>query len=230
MEKTLLQALSKILIIILACLILPFYIYPELDIKLVSLFTDGYHFIYAKNPIVIFVYKIIPLITKIYAFGLISVAVYYAIIKRCPKKASLIISTLIILSLGSGIIVNSILKNNWGRARPAQILEFGGNKDFTSVFIISDQCSTNCSFTSGHAAAGFNFITLSYFFALPLNSIIYVTSFLLGLAVGIVRVMQGGHFPSDVLCSGLIVIFTNYLVHKYLYVKIEKVFAKILTK
>jgi len=224
------DSINKLLIIAALLAVIPFYFIKSLDIKIVKLFTSGDEFIYAKNALVIYIYKLIPELTKIYVLALISAGLFYGIIKRCPKKLSLILSTLIILSLGSGLIVNSLLKNNWGRARPTQIIEFGGDKNFTPVFVLSNQCITNCSFSSGHAAAGFNFITLSYFAPTPLNFIIYLSSILLGFTVGLVRVMQGGHFPSDVLSSAFIVILTNYLVHKYLYAKIEMIVSKILTK
>ena len=48
--------------------------------------------------------------------------------------------------LGPIIIVNGIFKSFWGRARPLQITEFGGDKIFTSPLVISNQCSLDCSF------------------------------------------------------------------------------------
>ena len=57
--------------------------------------------------------------------------------------------------LGPILIVNGIFKTFWGRARPYQIIEFGGNKNFTSPMVISNQCDWDCSFMSGHTAVIF---------------------------------------------------------------------------
>ena len=45
---------------------------------------------------------------------------------------------------GSGIIANFVFKENWGRARPVHIEEFGGDKIFTPAFLKTDQCKRNC--------------------------------------------------------------------------------------
>ena len=66
------------------------------------------------------------------------------------------------LIIGPGIIVNYILKDNFGRARPKDIIEFHGTKNFTKIFMISNQCTKNCSFPSGHAAIGFYFTAFAY--------------------------------------------------------------------
>ena len=53
---------------------------------------------------------------------------------------------------GPGLVVNGVLKAFWGRARPSQILEFGGAAQFTPPVQIADQCARNCSFVSGEAS------------------------------------------------------------------------------
>ena len=42
--------------------------------------------------------------------------------------------------IGCGLIANFYFKDNWGRARPYQIEEFGGNLIYTPPLIKSDQC------------------------------------------------------------------------------------------
>ncbi|MDX1923849.1 MAG: phosphatase PAP2 family protein [Rickettsiaceae bacterium] len=114
--------------------------------------------------------------------------------------------------VGSGLIINVCFKDHFGRARPKQILEFGGDKKFTKVFIPSDQCSKNCSFSSGHAAGAFEFTTLAFIAPLSLRVIAFVLGFTGGMIVGACRVMQGGHFPSDVFVSGAVVLLVNYIL------------------
>lgn len=73
-----------------------------------------------------------------------------------PLRKPVIYLSLVLL-LGPGWLVNSVLKNHWDRARPYQVTQFGGNKTFSAAWMPSDQCSHNCSFTSGHASMGFYF-------------------------------------------------------------------------
>jgi lipid A 4'-phosphatase len=48
------------------------------------------------------------------------------------------------LAIGPGIVVNTVLKDHWGRARPYQIEEFGGARQFTAAPLPADQCARNC--------------------------------------------------------------------------------------
>src|SRR5262249_62173504 len=57
--------------------------------------------------------------------------------------------------VGPGLIVNSMLKQYWGRARPIEIHQFGGDAQFSRAGIPATQCRRNCSFPSGDAAAAF---------------------------------------------------------------------------
>ena len=58
------------------------------------------------------------------------------------------------------IIINLLLKNIWGRARPGDILELGGKESFSPWYQISNACNTNCSFVSGDAGVGFYLIAV----------------------------------------------------------------------
>ena len=60
--------------------------------------------------------------------------------------------------IGCGLIANLYFKDTWGRARPINIQEFGGDKIYTQAFVKSDQCERNCSWISGEASAAFSFI------------------------------------------------------------------------
>lgn len=110
--------------------------------------------------------------------------------------------------LGPGLLVNVILKQNWGRARPVTIVEFGGDKLFTPPFEIANQCAQNCSFVSGEAAsAAVMAIVLAICFGgstakkwRPLAFVGLGAVFI--LASGL-RVATGRHFLSDVLFAGM---------------------------
>jgi lipid A 4'-phosphatase len=114
---------------------------------------------------------------------------------------------LIVLAIGPGLIVNGILKEHWGRARPRDVTQFGGTRSFTPALVIADQCERNCSFSAGHPSAGFALAALGYAYLSRRRrrgAILAATGF--GLLIGFARVAAGAHFLSDVLFSGLIVI------------------------
>tara|TARA_Y100001970_G_scaffold16576_1_gene18662 strand:+ start:39260 stop:40588 length:1329 start_codon:yes stop_codon:yes gene_type:complete len=112
-------------------------------------------------------------------------------------------------------VVNFLLKDFWGRARPNDILQLGGEGIFTPWYKLSYSCYTNCSFVSGDASVGFSIIVL-YFIT---KKIIYIyLSVLLGSLLGFIRIAEGGHFFSDVIFSYLVVtvatMFLGFLYYK----------------
>ena len=114
--------------------------------------------------------------------------------------ASLIINLL--------LVVNLILKNFWGRARPNDILELGGAEHFTPWYEFSNACLTNCSFVSGDASVGFSLIVL--YFITKDKRFVWASLFS-GIFIGFVRILEGGHFFSDVLLAGFIIFVLTFL-------------------
>ena len=112
------------------------------------------------------------------------------------------------------LVVNILLKNLWGRTRPNDIFQFGGTDAFSPWYKLGDVCVSNCSFVSGDASVGFALI-LFYFIT---KKIFYIyLSVACGLCLGIIRIIAGGHFLSDVVFSQILVtavIFASYLVYK----------------
>jgi lipid A 4'-phosphatase len=107
------------------------------------------------------------------------------------------------LTLGLGLLVHSVFKDHWGRARPAQVQAFGGPATFTSPLQPARECRDNCSFVSGHAGTGFALMAVGTLGAVARRRRWFWIGTLTGLALGAVRVAQGGHFLSDVLFGWL---------------------------
>jgi lipid A 4'-phosphatase len=106
----------------------------------------------------------------------------------------------LVLALGAGLIVNLALKDNFGRARPRDIAEFGGGRTFTPAFSVSAECHKNCSFSSGEAAAGFFPIALAYALGRR-RGVAFVAAILFGVVVSVARIAAGAHFLSDTIVS-----------------------------
>lgn len=134
----------------------------------------------------------------------------------CKRRRRAVTYLLLVLTIGPGLIVNLALKNHWDRARPHQIDRFGGDRQFTPALLPSDQCERNCSFVSGHAALGF-FFTAIGFVAGPRRRRWVAAGVTLGAMLGFARIVQGGHFLSDVVFAFCFVFITAWILHALLY-------------
>ena len=117
--------------------------------------------------------------------------------------------------LGCGLIANLYFKDTWGRARPAYIVEFGGEKKYSQPFIKSDQCYKNCSWISGETSGAFS---LMFGSLLLRNHIFLLCNYILGLLVFFCRVSMGGHFFSDNIYAYFFMIYLAYLYKYFIYI------------
>ena len=90
----------------------------------------------------------------------------------------------------------------WGRARPNDILNFGGDAVFTPWYKLGESCFSNCSFVSGDSSVGFMFVI--FYLITKIKAYFYLALFF-GISLGLVRIMAGGHFFSDIIFSNIIV-------------------------
>lgn len=208
-----------------------FLVFPRLDIFTSQLFFDASQtpqgqaigFWLGQNQILNFSFKAVDVIARIVLVG----AIGLLIIRSLKKHAGFLPTAIVTLSLilGPGVLVNSVLKEHWDRARPRQIQEFGGDKQFTPAWVVSGQCDRNCSFTSGHAAAGFAFVVMH--FVTRSRGWLWL-GLVCGSLIGATRVAVGAHFLSDILFSFFLVYLTAALVARIL-VKIGVRSAKAIT-
>jgi len=122
--------------------------------------------------------------------------------------------------LGGGIIVNSVLKPYWGRPRPGQIKEFGGLWDYRHPYQPGTP-GKGQAFPCGHCTMGFLFTSL-FFLRRESRTIAYLGGtfgLLYGSALGAARIVQGGHYPSDVIWS-LGIIFSVATILYYFVLRI----------
>lgn len=120
------------------------------------------------------------------------------------------------LAIGPGLLANALFKETWGRARPSQITEFGGDALFTPPFLMTDQCASNCSFVSGHGALGFWVTAFAFLLPVVWRGAGLAAALCFGVIVGAVRIIQGGHFLSDVFYSGVLVVTVNWVLAQWI--------------
>ncbi len=117
--------------------------------------------------------------------------------------------------LGPGMVVNWGFKENWQRARPYQVENFGGTQKFSRATVISDQCNNNCSFVSGHVACGVFLISIGLVHRRRQRRWA-VAGVVSGLVIGFSRMADVAHWLSDVLWAFPITLLTSWLVWKCL--------------
>ncbi len=193
-----------------------FVFFPQIDIYVAKLFYDGKSFPINKTPIEEFFYYSVKPIIFIFIFSSLFIYIYNKITKKniFNITSKVILYILLVLSIAPGLIVNTTLKENWGRARPAQIKEFGGKKSFTPAFVLSNQ--NGYSFSSGHSAAAFSLIGFALLFKKRKKFWLYL-SVSYGVAVSLARMAAGGHFLSDVVTSFFIVWIFTHIFYKLIF-------------
>lgn len=186
-----------------------FVLYPQIDLVVSSQFYDTglRNWPLSDNPIAISIYGLFRYLPFLLVPVLL-IAVVASVFRFGPKGQDkrVLIFLLVTLLAGPGILVHSVFKEGFDRARPKNIEQFDGRKAFTPAFVISDTCSKGCnSFVSGHAAMGFWFMALGWVFH---SRAWFWTGVLTGVVLGATRIVQGGHFLSDTLFAGYICYFT----------------------
>ena len=118
------------------------------------------------------------------------------------------------LLMGPGIVANG-LKDVTLRARPFHVTEFGGDKQFSTALQISNQCTDNCAFVSGHAADGFFFVSLMLL-ARRRHALWIAFGIASGLVIGFARISVGAHWLSDVLWAWPVTMACGWIVWLWL--------------
>jgi lipid A 4'-phosphatase len=207
---------------VLAVSLALFYWVPQTDLFVSGLFYDpGHGFALADWPPVRDLTASIRWVT----FGILLIALTGAVWLRLVGRPlwrfdrNALIFLVAALAIGPGILANTVLKDNWGRARPYQIEAFGGQQQFTPAPLPADQCNRNCSFVSGHAALGFSLVMFAFLLRVGrARDVVLGAAVSFGALVGLARIASGHHFLSDVVDAGLLVIGTTWLLHWWLVV------------
>jgi len=215
--------LTWLLPIVLMTILAPFT--PWLDLNISKFFYNPNNPLlerFSRGPIFdfLFNYGVIP--GWILFIGATILFLLSYVLKRFKNWRSPSLVLILTFIMGAGFFTHLILKDHWGRPRPKQVTEFGGTQNFRPFYSPNfyNQPEPSKSFPCGHCSMGF------YFFALALvgkrlnkkwlTDLGFGLALSLGIILGILRIMQGGHFFSDVVFSALLLWLTalsmDYLV------------------
>lgn len=127
-------------------------------------------------------------------------------LRRRPAWRRAAVAAWCVALVANGLLIEWALKDGWGRPRPREVATFGGTHAYEPFWHPSEACSRNCSLASGHAAAGFALMAVGALARRKRWHRALAIGLLAGLLVGLGRVAQGAHFPTDVLVAGLVVL------------------------
>ena len=143
---------------------------------------------------------------SIFAFFMSTLSPRWADIRR---PAAIVVLTAL---LGSGIMANVVLKPYWGRPRPSQTTDFGGEWAYRDA-LSPGTPGKGQSFPSGHCTIAFLFVSAwaarkkypRAAFAITVFGLTY------GLFMSAARIVQGAHFATDAMWAlGVIVLSAGF--------------------
>jgi membrane-associated PAP2 superfamily phosphatase len=121
------------------------------------------------------------------------------------------------LALGPGLITNIILKDHWGRERPIDIAEFGGDGKFTPWWDPRGACPYNCSFVAGEPAGAFWTLAPAALAPPQWRALAYAGALAFGTGIGALRVTGGGHFFTDVVFAGVVMYVLIWVSYRLMF-------------
>jgi lipid A 4'-phosphatase len=192
-----------------------FFYFPQIDIWFSGLFFRDGEFYLRNQWLIQFIYDVTHPVVALFFLSILGLLGYALLKRKKPFGLTrrMLVFILAAIIMAPGVVVNLTLKDNVDRARPKHITQFGGDMQFTPAFVVGTQCEKNCSFVCGHAAAGFSFIALAMVFTGKRRRWIFNAAVGAGFLIGLVRVIQGGHFLSDVFFA----FFFTYITIRLLY-------------
>jgi lipid A 4'-phosphatase len=199
--------------------------FPQIDITVSALFyKPEQNFLLRNTPLHLFVDSWIRPSIKYLTVTLVVACVYKLFLGKSPIKRRFNIVAFLFSSflLGPVLLVNGLLKEFIGRARPKNIIEYGGTKIFSPAYFPADQCETNCSFVSGDAAVAFSTIAFALIFKGKLRFQLVAIALSFGVLVSIYRLGTGAHFLSDTVLSGLFCILIILILERMLLRKADQ--------
>ncbi len=137
--------------------------------------------------------------------------------RLAPMSSRSALFLILTLSLGPGLLVNGILKENWARPRPGTVTEFGGDSVFRPWWDPRGTCVSNCSFVSGETSSAIWLAAPAMLAPPPWRYLALAAIGLYGVGVAFIRMMAGGHFLSDVIFAAILTGMVIWLVHGALY-------------
>lgn len=155
--------------------------------------------------------------------ALIAPAIAALVVKLILPRRKLLISGRAIvfltatLALAPGLMANAVFKDHWGRPRPIDIIQFGGDQHFVAWWDPRGDCPGNCSFVSGDVSGAFWTLAPAALAPPPWRALAYAGALALGAGMATLRMMAGGHFASDAIFAGVFTFLIIWFMYALIY-------------
>jgi lipid A 4'-phosphatase len=198
-----------------------FGVYPKLDLELVRPFFDpaAGGFWASFNGVANGLRDLSRLIVTLLVAPAVIAIVVKLVRPRQPmlmpgRSAVLMVAT---LALAPGLLTNVLLKSHWGRPRPIDVTEFGGDQHFVPWWDPRGDCPDNCSFVAGEPSGAFWTLAPAALAPPAWRAVCTAAAVVFGAGIGLVRMVGGGHFFTDVVFSGIFTFLVIWLMHGLLF-------------
>lgn len=203
---------------------LAFGVLPSLDLTVAGVFyavrdAGGNAFAWRLSPTLMTIHNV----ALNAGFVLVAPAVIALAIKLILPRSKMLISGRAIVFLIStmilapGLLVNVALKDHWGRPRPIDVTQFGGDQHFVAWWDPRGDCPGNCSFVSGDVATTAWTFAPAALVPPPYRALAYGAALALTVFMAAIRIMAGGHFPSDTIFAGVFTFLIVWLAYALIY-------------
>jgi lipid A 4'-phosphatase len=182
--------------------------FPQLDLAISGLAYRSGDFLLPRYGLTLVVSWLVSITSWLAVAGALVLLAATLVVGRpllWGLDAARLLLVVLTFVVAPGLIVNSLLKQHWGRARPVEIEQFGGDAQFSRAGVPAAQCRRNCAFPSGDAAAAFALTAVG---VAASSTPAVAAALAAGILVGTVRVLNGAHFASDVVFSALFSLLT----------------------
>ena len=170
----------------------------------------------ANDPLWLLFYRSASWITG--SLAVAGVALLISGVMREKSRRLRLYGTFILLCviIGPGLIINLVLKDHWGRARPRQLVEFGGSSEYSQPLVPFR--AGGKSFPCGHCSVGYLYGIGWWVWRRShprLAAVSLATGLVIGTFLGIGRMTDGGHYLSDAAWSALIALGIAHVLYYY---------------
>lgn len=194
-----------------------FILFPGVDLAVSDLFhRSGDGFFLSHEPILRALRRSSTLVMALMLLAAIGRWIWRVARRRkadlAARRALFVIGG---LALGPGLVVNSLFKEVWGRARPVDVQSFGGPDVFSAAWIPSTACESNCSFISGEGAGAAWMVGAALVLApRPWRPAAVGLALAYAVSLSANRIAFGGHFLSDILLSWAVTALVLALLYR----------------
>ena len=200
---------------------LVFGVFPELDLKLASLFFDPVKKGFTPGWI-----PALGLLRDIAMWMVAALAapafIALAVKLVRPRRRLLIAGRAMVfliatLAFGPGLVTNVVLKDYWPRSRPIDVPQFTGEERFTAWWDPRGGCAKNCSFVGGEASGAFWTLAPAALVPPRWRPLAYSAALAFGASVSVLRMAFGAHFLTDIVFAGVFTFLIIWLMHGLIY-------------